>query len=104
MKLSADSVEKFSFADVTGYGYPVAGKDFSLSRLIVEGKGRPPQPEDLKHRFVFYIEQGHGRFIIGEESIDVTARDLVQVPFETSYQYEGTMIMLEFMMPAWSGQ
>ncbi len=101
MKFSADSANEFRHADVTGYSYPIAGRGCSLSRLVVEGQGRPPQPEDLKHSFVFYVEQGHGTFWVGSETFPVGPRDLVQVPMGTPYRYEGQMLLVEFMMPAW---
>ena len=103
MKFSANNVEEFQHADVTGYAYPIEGKAFSLSRLVVEGKSRPPQTEDLKHTFVFYVEQGTGSFTVGAETFAVSARDIVQVPMNTPYQYEGKMLLVEYMMPAWPG-
>ncbi len=111
MKFSMKDGRKFSWLGIDGVAI-TNGKTESASVAFVkvgsiDAKGvvHPGRHGKIKttteDRYYFVIS-GKGKFIIGNESEDVEKNDLIFVPKNTPYDFEGTMKMVMFFTPAYN--
>ena len=100
MKLKLTDGIPFEVGQVKGYAITaqtgIASGD--VASLKVEGRhGRTKTI--LSDRF-YYVVAGVGAFEVGGKTFEITRGDLVVVPRDTPYDFEGRMELLMFCSPA----
>jgi len=100
MKLKLTDGNPFEVGDVKGYAVTSALGITSgdVASLKIDGRhGRVKTT--LSDRF-YYVVAGAGTFEIGDASLQVVSGDLVVVPKDTPYDFEGRMELVLFCSPA----
>jgi len=95
-RIESSETEEFSREGFDGHVY-VAEPTLGFNALAVDVHGRHPRKKMLGDttRSYFVIE-GHGVFVLGNESYNAGAGDLFIVPPGAEYEYEGEMRLFEF--------
>jgi mannose-6-phosphate isomerase-like protein (cupin superfamily) len=100
MKLTLKDGVPFEVGGVQGYAVTstVGITSGDVASLKVEGRhGRVKTT--LSDRF-YYIVSGTGTFDVGDSTFKVERGELIVVPRDTPYDFEGTMELVMFCSPA----
>jgi mannose-6-phosphate isomerase-like protein (cupin superfamily) len=100
MKFRKEDGTVFSQGGTQAIAYTVK-EDFAaadLSLLMVNG--RHGRAKSLACDRFFFIIEGQGTFTIDQQVFEVSGEDLIVVPRETAFDYEGIMKVIEFGTPA----
>ena len=91
----------FTGKGLLGYTFgPLQKKDLEIYYVEVE-KGHDTFMISKKITRIYYILEGSGHFIIGDDRYDVSPGMLVEVPPKIEYCYSGKMTLLAFSTPRW---
>ena len=62
-----------------------------FSGALIEINGRHGQIKCLREDRIYYITEGAGEFLVGEEKFSAKKDDVVFVPMNTAYDFSGQM-------------
>ncbi|HLA07924.1 MAG TPA: hypothetical protein VJ022_10800 [Anaerolineales bacterium] len=101
MKFSRDTAYHFSWPGIEGWAY--GSKDVlpTASASVIQVDGRHGKGKTTVSDRVFYILEGTGEFVVGDDVIPVQGTDIIVVPKNTSFDYQGKMTLLLVHVPAY---
>ncbi len=99
--ISASSSPSFSLKGLVGYEFhPLKDQDFAVHLLDVY-KGHDTFMISKALTRIYYVIDGAGVFTIDNQTYDVSAGVLVEVPPGVEYSYSGSMKVLLVSHPRW---
>jgi mannose-6-phosphate isomerase-like protein (cupin superfamily) len=101
MKLTLATAYPWSMPGLEGRSY--GSKDISptASASIIEVDGRHGKGKTTVSDRIFYILEGEGEFVVGDEVFPVQSTDVIVVPKNTSFDYSGKMKLFLVHVPAY---
>lgn len=100
MKFQLKNAKRFGWKGVKGYEYS-AKEDFkNASVAYAEISGRHGKIRNVKSDRVYIIAEGKGEFIINGEVVPVEKTDVIIIPKNTPYDYQGEMKIFLVDCPA----
>lgn len=102
MKFTKDRAFKFKKVGIRGAVYlnreqsPEAGV-----ALIETNTGHETEIKSTKNAWIYYVIAGKGKFVIGGEEVLCKEEELIYVPKNTRFYYQGKLKMLLITVPAW---
>jgi mannose-6-phosphate isomerase-like protein (cupin superfamily) len=101
MKFTRDKARKFGWQGMTGWAYMAEKESPAISCAYIEVSGRHGKVKYKKSDRLYYVISGSGAFKINEESQEVREGDVLIIPKDTPYDYEGEMKLLLVDTPAY---
>ena len=101
MKFSLDTAQAWSMPGLEGRSY--GSKDIlpTASASVIEVDGRHGKAKTAISDRVFYILEGEGEFVVGDEVFPVRSTDVIVVPKNTPFDYSGKMKLFLVHVPAY---
>lgn len=101
MKFKLKDAEKFGWPGLKGFAYN-SKEDFeNASAAYFEVDGSHGKVKNEKSDRIYLVLEGSGKFIINEEEIEVEKTDVIIVPKNTFYDYNGKMKLFLVHSPAY---
>ena len=100
---------KFTLADAHPFGWPgISGQAYSgkeqfarMSAALVTVAGRHGRVLDRVGDRLYFVLSGTGRFDLNGTTIPVSARDVLIIPRDVPYDYEGQMEVFLVQSPSY---
>jgi len=102
MKFTKDQTFRFQKVGIKGWVYLGRDKFPQAGVCLVETKkGHETIIKSTKSAWFYFIIEGKGKFVIDGKKILCQKEDLILVPKDTPFYYQGKMKMLLITIPAW---
>lgn len=91
LKFNQTTGYKFDRGDVKGFSFNTKEQFSRLSAARFDCLGKHPKMKSINSDRLYFILKGNGKFSSGNKTICVKANDVIIIPKNTIYSYEGTM-------------
>ena len=99
MKFSLKDGRKFEVGGIKGVAIasiPCGSVAYS------EVSGRHGKIKTIAEDRFYFVIEGHGKFFVGKDTLDVEKNDVIVIPKNTPYDFEGKMKLIMFFTPAYN--
>lgn len=93
----------FTQNGLNGYSFDMSNENISMAMVDVY-KGHEKYCKGLVSTYIYYVLSGSGTFKISEEKYKVNSGDVIEIPPNINFVYEGKMKLLLIMNPAFNPQ
>lgn len=78
------------------------GKDLKMGHSVIRShlNGKHPLMKNTKSNRTYYFISGHGKFMINGKTVEVKAEDMLVIPKNTLYSFEGEFDAILISVPA----
>jgi len=101
LKFTLERAFQFGWEGLKGWAYNSANDFPRASAAIFEVTTHHGKVKSTISDRVYYVLEGNGDFVVGEEVVHVKAQDVVIVPKNTPYDYRGKMRLFLVHVPAY---
>lgn len=91
MKFSSSTGYEFDRGDIKGFSYNTKDQFSRMSAAFFACKGKHPKMKSINSDRLYLVLKGEGVFHINGKMIAVKEKEIIIVPKNTPYSYEGTM-------------
>ena len=102
MKLKLKDGNKFQVGDIKGVAISSKKDIESASIAFLDVKGKHGKMKSTGDDRFYFVLEGKGKFILNDKEIDVEKDDLIIVPKNTIYDFQGKMKLILFITPAFN--
>ncbi len=101
LKYSRDNAFQFGWKGLKGWAYN-SKEDFgNASAAVFEVEENHGKVKTTLSDRVYYILEGSGQFIVENDTIQVEKTDVIIIPKNTAYDYQGKMTLFLVHIPAY---
>ncbi len=100
MKFQLKNANAFGWKGVKGHAYSTKEDFKNASVAYVEINGKHGKIRNIKSDRVYIIAEGKGKFIINDKVVPVEKMDVIIIPKNTPYDYQGEMKIFLVDCPA----
>lgn len=100
MKFSLKDAKPFSVEEIKGFEYNTKQDFANASVVFAKVKGRHGKIKNVKSDRVYIVVDGEGKFVIDGKETEVKKNDVVIVPKNSPYDYQGNMKIFPVDCPA----
>jgi mannose-6-phosphate isomerase-like protein (cupin superfamily) len=101
MKMTKAEAARWAYGDLEGWSYGSKDTSPTATASVVHVNGRHGRGKTTVSDRLFYILEGTGEFEVGDRRFPVEATDIVVVPKDTPFDYNGTLRLLVVHVPAY---
>ena len=91
MKFTVKTGYKFDRGDIKGFSYNTKDQFSRMSAAFFTCNGKHPKMRAINSDRLYLILKGRGHFNINDKKIMVKEKEVIVVPKNTPYSYEGKM-------------
>lgn len=91
LKFTQKTGYKFDRGDVKGLAFNTKKQFPKLSAAIFAVKGKHPRMKSINSDRLYFVLKGVGKFIINNKPVSVKQNNVIIIPKNTPYSYEGQM-------------
>lgn len=100
MKFELKNAKEFGWKGIKGFEYNTKEEFEKASVVFAEVSGRHGKIKNIKSERIYIIVDGKGEFIIDDKVIPAEKNDVIIIPKNTPYDYQGKMNMFLVDTPA----
>jgi len=100
MKFELRNAKTFGWEGIKGFEYNTKEDFEKASVVFAEVSGRHGKIKNIKSERIYIVVEGKGEFIINDEVVPVERNDVIIIPKNTPYDYQGKMKMFLVDTPA----
>jgi len=100
-KYSPNEARPFSWEGIEGQAYWTKDDFANASAATFHVTGKHGKVQSSVSDRIYFVLSGHGEFIINDEIVPVSEKDVVIIPKNTPYDYQGTMDLFLVHTPAY---
>jgi len=100
LKFNLASGYKFDRGDVKGFSFNTKEQFPRMSAAWFECRGRHPKMKSINSDRLYFILKGKGEFIVNNQSVAVKQNEVMIIPKNTPYSYEGRFTCFLVHSPA----
>lgn len=95
-----EDADQFGWEGIAGYAISSKDDYAEISTSIVEVAGRHGKALDKMSTLVYFVIDGQGTYVVGDNEFQVVKSDTVIIPKNTTYDFYGKMKLFLVMTPA----
>jgi mannose-6-phosphate isomerase-like protein (cupin superfamily) len=100
MKFEIKNARKFSWKGIEGYAYNSKDDFANMCGAFIIVTGRHGKIKNMKSDRIYFVIEGSGKFIVNDKVIEVKKTDIVLIPKNTPYDFEGEMKLFLVTSPS----
>ena len=102
MKFTKDKAFHFKKAGIDGWVY-VGKDDFPPAGVVLveTEKGHNTVIKSTRSAWIYFIIEGKGKFVINGRDFVCEEEDVILIPRDSPFYYQGNLKMLLITIPAW---
>lgn len=107
MYISKDKSIREDWDKVKSWNYKLPHLSPQKSVVYAEIQGEHGEVTTKESEWIYYIIEGKGKFIINNETVEVSGGDVITVPANTPYNYfanEETILKVVMFIDMWENQ
>lgn len=91
MKFTLKKGSNFDRGDIKGTAFNTKEQFSRMSAAIFSVKGKHPKMKSLNSDRLYFVIQGRGLFNINNQQVQVNKNDVIIIPRNIPYSYQGVM-------------
>ena len=100
LKFTKTSGYKFDRGDVKGFSFNTKEQFSRMSSAWFECRGKHSEMKSINSDRMYFILQGNGKFTVNNQSVTVKQKEVIIIPKNTPYSYEGKFTSFLVHSPA----